>query len=209
MAPDSRGTGVVPAPRRAAIVLAAGASTRLGRPKQLVQFQGKSLLRRAAEAAIASGAAPVLVVLGASADPLSAELAGLPVSVVANPLWQQGMGSSLGLGMQELRRQAPATSAVLLMVCDQPLLTAAHLKHLWEGDAATGKVVACRYGDHPGVPAIFPAAYFAALAEIAGDRGARSLLRGLPASELELVTLPEAEFDLDRPADLARLDRQE
>jgi molybdenum cofactor cytidylyltransferase len=194
-----------PAPQRAAIVLAAGASTRLGQPKQLVLFKGKSLLRRTAEAAIASGAWPVVVVLGRDAEALSPELAGLAVAAVANSQWQEGMGSSLRCGVEALQRRSRATTAVLLMVCDQPRISAAHLEGMWTRYAATGKVVAARHGDRPGVPAIFPAKYLPDLAQSAGDEGARNLLGGLVTEEIELVALPEAGFDLDTPDDLARL----
>ena len=205
MFPDAEGlAGTVRGPR-AAILLAAGASTRLGRPKQLVQVDGKSLLRRAAEAAIASGASPVMVVLGREAETLARELAGLAVAVVENPAWREGMGSSLRCGMEALHRETPTAEAVLLMVCDQPLVTADRLARLWARYVVWGKVVAVRHGDRPGVPAIFPARFFADLANISGDRGARGLLGSLTARELDLVEMPEAEIDLDTPQDLARL----
>lgn len=191
--------------RRAVILLAAGASARLGQPKQLLQVEGKSLLRRAAEAAVASGAAPVIVVLGSDAQRLMPELSGLPVLSVLNSSWQQGMGSSLRCGVEAVLRQAPSAAAVLCMVCDQPWISATHLQALWSRYAASGRVIAVRHAGHPGVPAIFPAKYLPALAGIAGDKGARSLLRRLPGAEVELVDLPEAAFDVDTPADLARL----
>lgn len=199
--PEPETTGRVPG--RAAIVLAAGASTRLGQPKQLVRLGGKSLLRRAAEAAVGSGAAPVVVVLGRDADLLRPELAGLDVLPVMNPDWQEGMGSSLRCGIGALEDEG--ATAVLLMVCDQPRITAFKLKSLWDRYAAEGKVIAVRYGDHPGVPAIFPAKYVSELAKITGDQGARSLLGSLRGSEIELVDLPEAGLDLDTPDDLSRL----
>ncbi|MGC8549536.1 MAG: nucleotidyltransferase family protein [Acidobacteriaceae bacterium] len=201
--PDETGTGK--APQLAAIVLAAGASTRLGRPKQLVAFCGKSLLRRAAEAALASGASPVVIVLGDKVDQLRLELAGLPVLSVINPDWQQGMGSSMRCGVDALRVAAPSLNALLCMVCDQPRITEVHLRTLWERYAASGKVVAVRHGTRPGVPAIFPAKYLPDLAGITGDKGARSLLGRLSGEEIELFDLPEAAFDLDTPADLHRL----
>lgn len=188
----------------AAILLAAGASTRLGQPKQLIQMGGKSLLLRAAESAIASGASPVMVVLGRDAETFAAELAGLPVLPVTNESWREGMGSSLRCGLEALQREDSSTAAVLLMVCDQPWVTAAHLRELWERYVASGKVVAVRHGDGPGGPAIFPARYVADLVQVVGDKGARSLLRSLPAAEIELVELPEAGFDLDTPEDLER-----
>lgn len=191
--------------QRAAIVLAAGGSTRLGRPKQLVALAGKSLLRRAAEAAVASGASPVVVVLGNEAESFLPELAGLPVWPVTNPDWQQGMGSSLRCGVRALQVDASSATAVLCMVCDQPRITSAHLQTLWERYAGSGKVIAVRHGDRPGVPAIFPAKYLPELARITGDKGARSVLAGLPGEAIEIVDLPEAVFDLDTPEDLLQL----
>lgn len=187
-------------------MLAAGASTRLGQPKQLVRWDGKSLLRRAAEAAVGSGASPVVVVLGRDAASFLPELADLAVMPVTNPDWRKGMGSSLCCGVAALQKtEAPQAVAVLLMVCDQPRIGAAHLKKLWDRHAATGKVIAVRYGDHSGVPAIFPAKYMPDLARITGDQGARSLLKTLKQPEIDLVDLPEAAFDLDLPEDLLGL----
>jgi len=192
-------------PRRAAIVLAAGASTRLGQPKQLVALGGKSLLRRAAEAAVASGASPVIVVLGDKADALMAELAGLPVLPMVNDDWQEGMGSSLRCAAKAIEREAPSVTAVMCMVCDQPRISLVHLRALWDRYAASGRVIAVRHGNRAGVPAIFPAKYLPDLAGITGDQGARSLLGRLSAEEIELFDLPEAAFDLDTPDDLVLL----
>lgn len=202
--PDENAFGT--APGRAAILLAAGGSKRLGRPKQLIPMGGKSLLRRAAEAAVGSGASPVIVVLGGNADLLTPELDGLGVTPVVNREWQEGMGRSLRCGVEALEREAPQAAAVLLMVCDQPRITAAHLKDMWARHGASGKVVAVRYGDHPGVPAILPSTYMSELAKMTGDKGARSLLRALPATDIDLVELPEADFDLDTAEDLRRLE---
>lgn len=189
----------------AAILLAAGASTRLGRPKQLVALEGKSLLRRAAEAALASGASPVIVVLGSHEELLRPQLSGLAVFIAVNSTWQQGMGSSLRRGVEALQQEAPTAIAVLCMVCDQPHLTAAHLKVMWDRFAATGKVIAARHGERPGVPAIFPAKYLPDLTQSNGDQGARNLLNALTGGQIELVEIPEAGFDLDTPKDLLRL----
>uniref|UniRef100_A0A7V5CSV8 Nucleotidyltransferase family protein n=1 Tax=Acidobacterium capsulatum TaxID=33075 RepID=A0A7V5CSV8_9BACT len=193
----------------AAILLAAGSSSRLGQPKQLVRHQGQSLLRRTASLALASGASPVIVVLGNSAPQLRPELEGLSVSVVENPDWATGMASSLRCGLAQLLRQAPAAPAALLLVCDQPHLQAVHLRQLWQQYQASNQVVAAQQADgHPGVPAIFPACCFPQLAALQGDQGARALLRQLPPSELQTISMPEALADLDTPADLARLRAQ-
>ncbi len=189
----------------AAILLAAGASTRLGRPKQLVLFDGAPLLRRAAQLAFDAGAAPMYVVVshtpglaGETAGHWAAALAGLPVTILFNPDAAEGMGSSLRVGIAAL---PPGTWRVLLLVCDQPLLRPGHLQALL---AAPGTVAAAQYGGRLGVPAVFSREHFAALAAVRGDQGARSLLRTLPVTP---VPMPEAAMDIDTPADLLALER--
>lgn len=187
-----------------AIVLAAGSSSRLGCPKQLVQFEGESLLRRAASAALASGASPVIVILGELAARLRSELDGLPVTAVHNRNWAEGMASSLRCGVRQLQQAAPEVSAVMLLVSDQPLLRPVHLQALWQQQVITGQVVAAEYNGHPGVPAIFPARYFPRLLALQGDQGARALLRKMSPLELVTFPLPEAATDLDTPTDVLR-----
>ena len=192
----------------AAILLAAGGSTRLGQPKQLVVFHGETLLHRAARLALDAGAAPVIVVVpgtpgSASSAPFgpdpqcwTAALEGLPVTPLGNPHAGEGMGRSLRLGLAAL---PPGTERVLLLVCDQPLLSVHHIEALL---AAPGPVAAAQYGGRLGVPAVFSREHFAALAATRGDQGARSLLRTLPVTP---VPMPEAATDIDTPADLLAL----
>jgi len=125
-----------------AVILAAGASRRLGRPKQLVALEGETLLRRAARAALA-GCAPVLVVLGSGADAMAANLAGLPVMLVGNAAWETGMASSIRAGIRAL----PAGAAgVLFLVCDQIAVDGALVRRLLEARAGHPEsVVACGY----------------------------------------------------------------
>ncbi len=183
----------------AAIMLAAGASTRLGRPKQLVEYQGETLLRRAARLALAAGADPVIAVVGAEAQACRDALLDLAVAVVPNPQYAEGMGSSLRFGMAALADFAPTAGRVLLLVCDQPLLRPEHLRALL---AAPGSIAAAQYGNRLGVPAVFSREHFPALAAAAGDRGARELLRSLIVTP---VPMPEAAVDIDRPEDLGAL----
>jgi molybdenum cofactor cytidylyltransferase len=118
----------------AAIVLAAGASTRLGegRSKQLLRYQGRTLLRHSVEQALASACRPVIVVLGAEVERCQRELAGLDVHVTINPAWAEGMGSSIRAGMTALMTAAPDARAVVITLCDQPLVGAAFLDRLVE-----------------------------------------------------------------------------
>jgi molybdenum cofactor cytidylyltransferase len=183
-----------------AVILAAGDSTRLGKPKQLVQYEGRSLLRRAAGTACSSRADTVMVVLGFSAPEMQAELAGLRVRVTENPLWREGIGSSIRCAVNAL---PPDSEGVLLTVCDQPRLTSGHLDALIDAfRKARERPVASGYGGASGVPALFPRTLFGDLLLLGGDRGAQGVLR---AHAKDLVTLPwpDGEFDVDTAGDIA------
>lgn len=181
----------------AALVLAAGASRRLGFPKQLVQVHGEPLLRRTARLAVESGCHPVTVVLGAHAAPCRDTLRGLPVGIFMNPAWEEGMASSLRAGLAALPADA---SAVLLLACDQPALDLPHLARLLHAHRQhPDAVIASAYADTRGVPALFPSTHFQRLAQLQGDQGARGLLQG---SEVVEVLFPRGEWDVDQVEDL-------
>ncbi|RMG64259.1 MAG: nucleotidyltransferase family protein [Bacteroidetes bacterium] len=185
----------------AAIVLAAGASRRLGQPKQALLHVGEPLLLRAARLARAAGAEPVIVVLGAYAAQLRPLLAGETVQIVENPDWEAGMGSSIRCGMAAL----PDTcEAVLFLVVDQPGLSVTHLQALLQATSGPYSMAASAYGQKLGVPAVFTARHFAALRTHEGPNGARQLLRSLP-EQVARVPFPEGAWDIDRPEDLDRL----
>ena len=159
----------------AAVILAAGASSRLGEPKQLVVVAGERLLERAVRVATAAGCSPVVVVLGASAERVLAECALGAAIVVVNEAWASGMASSIRAGIAVID-----ADGVILMTCDQPAVTAEHLKRLMDAD----EPVASSYAGRRGVPAYFPRRCFAALRSLKGDAGARALLQAAPAVEL-------------------------
>lgn len=179
----------------AAIVLAAGGSRRLGRPKQLLELQGEALVRRAARLCLESGFDPVLVVLGSSAAEVEAALAGLTVRCVANPDWPEGMATSIRAGLKAL----PAgVGAVLLLPCDQPAVSADLLQRFRRAHAGSpGTTFASAYAGGAGIPALFPGSRFAELAGLRGDRGAKALLEGA-----ELIPFAEGAFDIDTEEDL-------
>jgi molybdenum cofactor cytidylyltransferase len=200
-----------PAGSIGAIVLAAGGSTRLGHPKQLVTHDGLPLVVRAARAALAAGADPVVVVLGSGADAVRAALTGLPIVTVDNDAWVEGMGTSVGRGVRELVTLAPAARGVLLTLVDQPLVGDAALRHLiavWaDADALApdgATIAAAEYANTVGVPAIFGRAHFAALTSLPPASGAAPLIRAAGA-RLHRVPIPEASVDVDTPEDLARM----
>jgi CTP:molybdopterin cytidylyltransferase MocA len=175
------------------VILAAGASRRLGHPKQLVVLDGETLLRRIARTAL-SGGGPVTVVTGCRAADMGATLDGLPVTILENPAWEEGMASSIRAGVAAL---APGTSGVLLLLCDQPAVDAELLSRLQAAHRADPEaVVACGYGGTLGVPTLIPARHFSRLLALAGDEGARALLREGGAVA---VPFPAGEADVDGP----------
>lgn len=179
----------------ATIVLAAGNSTRLGgKPKQLLTYRGETLIRRISEAALSLEAGPVIVVLGANEEPIRAELTGLPVLITTNPDWSEGLASSLRKGLLLLTEKA-----FLIVLTDQPYVTAELLQQLIDTRQQTGKgIVASRYGEagHLGVPALFSATYKADFLQLTGDMGARKLIEQ-HSEDCAEISFPLAAIDLD------------
>jgi molybdenum cofactor cytidylyltransferase len=214
---DTPARHVGPGAAVAAIVLAAGASTRLGagRSKQLLRYQARTLLRHSAEQALASSCRPVIVVLGAEVERCQRELEGLDVHVAINPAWAECMGSSIRAGITALSAIAPDSQAVVITLCDQPLVGAAFIDRLVEryrsdwNEAAAEITVAAEYDGRPGVPALFPRSRFAELSRLDGAAGARHLLRAssAPGAAQDVVTLPcpEAAVDVDTITDYEAL----
>ena len=183
------------------IVLAAGESRRYGAPKLLAQIDGVALIRRAALAAQAVGAA-VVVVLGAHRDLLEPHIADLAVERAFNPDWASGMGSSIACGVA---RMGATIEAALIMLADQPLIGARELLSLVGAHAAApGCIVAAQFSGVLGPPCLFPRRYFAELAALRGEHGARGVLQR-HAAQVEALPLSAAAADIDTPADYARL----
>ena len=187
----------------AAVVLAAGAATRMGRAKQLLDLAGAPLVRAAAVAALDAGCRPVAVVLGAHAAQVAAALRGLDVETVINPDWERGIGASIASGVACVERGDPR--AALITLADQPLVGSAALRRLIAArhDAAR-PIAASRYAGTVGVPACFARALFPLLRALESAQGCKPLLRA-HADDTVLVDCPEAELDVDTPDDYARL----
>ncbi|MEO6739812.1 MAG: nucleotidyltransferase family protein [Chthoniobacteraceae bacterium] len=190
------------------VILAAGESQRLGQPKQLLPFRGTTLLRLAAETALAVRCGPVAVVLGAFAESIRPALDGLDVLIVENPGWREGMGTSLRTGLVAILAAAPDLDGVVVMLCDQPLITATSLCLLIESHRAnTSAITAAGYSGTLGVPAIFARALFPELLALDGAQGARAVIQRHPGSATGLL-MPEAAADVDTAEDFAALKSQ-
>lgn len=187
----------------ALLLLAAGASTRMGRPKQLLPYHGHTLLRHAAETAVATGCAPIVLVTGALHHELLPEIAGLPIRAVHNPAWETGMASSIRTGLLTVAEAHPA--AVLVMLTDQPAVTPELLQQLIARQQATrAPVAAAAYGNTLGVPAVFDKAVLPELLQVQGQQGANRLIGSLGAAVAQ-VSFPAGLLDVDTPAQYAAL----
>lgn len=190
----------------AVIILAAGSSSRLGRPKQLLPYRGTTLLRHAVQTALAADLGPVIVVLGAAEDTCRSALAGMPATITANADWEEGMGGSIAAGMAVVA-DSDFRSA-LLMLCDQPAITPDMLRALDDYQHKIGaSIVASKFEGTLGPPVIFAASHFTQLRELRGQQGARSLFKNDPAGPAT-VDCPEATWDIDTEEDARMLHAQ-
>jgi len=179
------------------ILLAAGASTRLGQPKQLLPYLGQTLIRRAAETAVATGCQPIVLVTGALHEELLAEVVDLPVQAVRNTAWATGMGSSIQVGLTFMENLGQPLQAVLVTLSDQPLVSPELLQELIQHHQTTqALIVATEYGGTHGVPALFAAEVFPDLRELAGNTGARKLIATRDAT-VEVLSFPDGAIDVD------------
>ena len=183
-----------------AVILAAGGSSRLGRPKQLLTFRGETLVRGAVRAAVEAGCDRIVVVVGENGEAIRNELQSTPAAVVENPDWQKGLGTSIRRGVQEI---AGSMNAVVLLTCDQPFVDANVITALSSAHERTGKaIVASRYADTLGVPALFDRSCFEALRALAASAGAKSLIESHDAAT---IAFEEGAIDIDTPEDFERL----
>lgn len=182
------------APRHGVVLLAAGASRRLGRAKQLIVVDGETLVHRAARLALATEPADAVAVLGAGEAAVRSALAGLPVRVHHAADWPEGMGRSLRQGLASLDA---ACDGALVVLCDQPALCASHLAQLVQAwRKSPRRAAASGYAGVVGVPALLPRAWFPELPY--GDRGARDLLRSRP-EDVQVIVDESLAHDVDLP----------
>jgi molybdenum cofactor cytidylyltransferase len=192
-------------PSVGAVILAAGGSSRFGQPKQLLTFQGESLVRRAIRAAMAAKCARVAVVVGDTQALIEAEIRVSGADVVENPEWRRGLGTSIGCGLRHLIALAPELDAVVLVACDQPYVEAETVAALVKKRASTGKaIVASSYANTLGIPALFGRSCFEALLVLPDDSGAKALIESRP-DDVAQIEFERGAIDIDTPADFERL----
>ncbi len=188
------------------ILLAAGSSSRMGQSKQLLKIGDGSLLAHSAAVAIASGL-HTIVVLGANEPEHRKAIASLQVDIISNANWKNGMGGSLKAGLKYVLQGAPLTEAIMVMVCDQPLLTTAHLEKLRTKYESSGKqIIASHYSDTPGVPALFHNSLFSEIMGLPDDQGAKKIFQR-HTNDMHTIDFPEGAVDLDTPDDYKNLIR--
>jgi molybdenum cofactor cytidylyltransferase len=187
------------------VILAAGQSSRLGKPKQLLTLNGLTLLEKAASAALDLNSSPVLVVLGAYADDIKSNVQLQGVDIVVNEGWDEGMASSLRMGIEYMQQNHVNVDAILFLVCDQPYLHSALLKDLIalqkEKDLP---IAASSYGGKIGTPALFHQSTFSSLMLLKGDTGARKLLDER-MNDVAVLHFEKGVYDIDTVEDYEQL----
>jgi CTP:molybdopterin cytidylyltransferase MocA len=188
-------------PVHGAVVLAAGASTRLGRNKQLLRYRGEALVHRATRLALETQPRDTLIVVGFDAESIFSQVDDLPLRRVDCLEWQHGLGASLRAGVDAL---SPQCVGVLVVLCDQPRLDTPHLLALRDAWCkAVDRGVASFYAGRLGVPALLPRAWFDAL-DAQSDRGMRDLL-AVRADRIDAIANERLALDIDHPDDLRYL----
>ncbi|BAY62226.1 hypothetical protein NIES22_22950 [Calothrix brevissima NIES-22] len=187
------------------IILAAGASTRMGKPKQLLPYQGRSLLQHTVESAIASLCQPVIVVLGANTQQIRSQLNQDLVQIVENPQWNLGMSTSIRSGISALNHDSQNIEAAVITVCDQPYISTEIINNLISAYSATKKpIIASQYANTLGVPALFSRQFFPELLTLNQDTGAKYLIKKYRDLVLA-VNFPLGAVDIDTPNDYQNL----
>jgi molybdenum cofactor cytidylyltransferase len=189
------------------IILAAGASTRMGQSKQLLQVNGDPLLVKCVAAAQSSAIQKIVVVLGANEKEHRALIGDLKIEIVYNEYWQKGMGGSIKAGLRSLLKLSPSLNGIVILVCDQPLLTSDHINKLIAKHLQTSKpIVASAYANTSGVPVFFHSTCFEKLLDLKDEQGAKKILQE-SADDVVTIDFPQGEIDLDTLEDYEKFKR--
>jgi molybdenum cofactor cytidylyltransferase len=186
------------------IILAAGSSSRLGQPKQLLKYEGKTLIRRAIDTVLESNSDASVLILGANFELIKSEVQDTNVDIIINHNWELGMASGMQKGLSFLEKKI-APDQVILMLCDQPFVDSELLNSIIDKQAETGnEIIACHYNGTYGVPALFTSKYFPELIELRGSEGAKKVIYA-HLGDMEKIDFPNASIDIDTPEDYLRL----
>lgn len=186
------------------VLLAAGSSSRMGQSKQLLQIGNEPLLVKSINAALHSNVSRIVVVLGDQEQKHRATINHLPTEILVNKAWNLGMGSSIKCGLNFLLKGSQSLNGVIILVCDQPLLTSAHINNLIEKHLKTRKpIVASHYADTNGVPVFFEKKYFDQLRSLDDADGAKKIIQK-NNGDVANIAFPEGEIDLDTMEDYYR-----
>ena len=189
------------------VLLAAGSSSRLGRPKQLLKYQHQTLLQHSIQAAISSIASKVIVILGAHAHAIKSEIDWHNIPIVVNLHWQEGMASSIRCGINSMIEINPAIEGIIIMVCDQPHISAVLLNKLFTTYQHTKKkIIPCGYENIIGTPVFFHRSFFPELLQLSGDMGAKNII-SKHADKIAIVSFPEGKIDIDTELDYQQLQK--
>lgn len=186
------------------LLLAAGASARMGQPKMFLTWQGETLLQHAVSAA-ATVSTPVFVVTGEHSTTIAAALQNSAVQLIPNDQWQEGMGTSVATGVTGIMQAGHTPDAIIIVVCDQPFITGELLQQMIAARGSSGKgIIGCSYDNTIGTPVLFDKKYFPALQQLNGQQGAKRLLQQFP-DDVATVLFPLGNIDIDTPEDYERL----
>lgn len=180
-----------------AILLAAGSSSRMGRSKQLLQINGNSLLLTSINVALGADLNNIVVLLGSNAEAHRKLIERLPIEIITNSDWDKGMGNSLKKGINHLLQSSSTLEAVIIMVCDQPLLSSDHLKKLiGKFHETRNQIIASQYYDTLGVPVLFDQSFFQELQNCGDEQGAKKIIQQ-HKDLVKAINFPGGEIDLD------------
>lgn len=189
----------------AAIIMAAGESRRLQTPKQFVRFKDRSLIEHTIKCAVDSACGKIVVVVGAYKERVIKKISSQPVEIIPNDRWKEGKASSICAGLNAVMSMAQRVQAVIILTCDQPYLTTALLDQMIKTYKSGGcGIVACKYSDTVGVPAIIPGSFFHELLSLTNDQGAKDIITA-NLKTTQIILFPKGDVDIDTLDDISEL----
>lgn len=188
----------------AIIILAAGASRRLGKPKQLLVFEGKTLIQNSIDSALSSKIGPVFLVVGSNAQEIIGATNVTGIHVLTNSKWEHGIGSSISVGICALKDH-PEIDRAIIVLCDQPYVNTSIIAKLVDASARDKNlIIASQYNGATGCPALFPKRFFQDLIALSGNQGAKRIMMN-NKENLHLVDFAKGIIDIDTPQDYNKL----